>query len=580
MPKILLMALIARAELAQLDDSALNELARYYEAIWHRLDGQFGALTRQIEEAQAAGKLPVLRVPGSGVPLEADEFSANWLYRQRRYYALMDQLEAEMSRLGIASIDITTKQQRNALLLGLDHASRLQIAALPDDIARLGATWNRVPFDALESMIGFVGDGSPLAYKFADMPAQIADAVRQTLITGIATGRNPRRVAADAKTVSDGALVNALTTCRTETSRAYRTASMQTYRANADVVDGWVWMCARQARTCAACWGMDGLFFPLSVEFVDHPNGRCTALPVTKPWSELGVTGIKERQVRGWDSETHFRKLSEADQRMVLGRSKFEAWQSGELKLRDIPVLEPSAVWGDHYRVQTLQELGIERWNSSSGMLDLLNAEDIAKLTKSEYIAKLEQEGAIRTQDVPAKIHPVIKTYEELQATTHALIGDSESMDELEHSFVRATPDIAGEIKHGRVSINKATGQPEAGLSATGIRPGLLTTRREVAQLMLGEPTTYAKGNALETGLPSHVYIIDGKKVGTGSDNEPLLDPKSVRVVAQIHDDLVNGPQPFSELSWLKHHPNDPFYAYERAVEAVSKKRKLIKRTR
>ena len=359
MPKILLMALIARAELARLDDAALAEMASYYDAAWERLQSQFDGITKLIEEAEADGMSPVLRPPGSGVPLGDAEFSANWLFRQRRYYELMDQLEAEMSRLGISSFKLVEKQQRNALLLGLDHAQRLTAAALPAGVAAIRASFNRVPFDAVESLVGFLGDGSPLAYKFSDLPGAVADAVKESLVTGLATGRNPRRIAAEVRKASDGAFVNALTTCRAETLRAYRTASTATYRANDDVVSGWIWAAAEQPETCAACWGMHGSFHPLTKEMVDHPNGRCVQIPVTKSWAELGFKGTKESQVKGWDPEERFARLSEDEQRRVLGRTKFEAWRSGELTLRDIPTLEASPIWGDHYRVKTLQELGM-----------------------------------------------------------------------------------------------------------------------------------------------------------------------------------------------------------------------------
>lgn len=352
-----------RKEIHALDNSALVELDRSYRAIAARLQTQLDALTKQIQAAQAQGKQAVLRVAGSGAKLKPNEFSANWLFRQKRYRELLDQTEAEIARYARMAVQTTREQQERALQLGLDHAKGLTTAAVGKVPAGVAWTFNRVPFDAVQNIIGVLRDGSPLEYKFIGLGAETAQAVKDALITGIATGRNPRVIAREVNKATDGALLNALTTCRTETMRAYRTAAHETYKANDDVVNGWVWSCAHQAHTCAACWGMDGTFHPLSEELVDHPNGKCSMRPMSKTWSEIlgKPTTAKETSTspKGWDPEKAFRQLSEKDQRQVLGKRRFELWQEGKITLRDLPVKERSKVWGDHYRVKTLRELGL-----------------------------------------------------------------------------------------------------------------------------------------------------------------------------------------------------------------------------
>ncbi|MGB7202438.1 MAG: hypothetical protein WBD16_09245 [Pyrinomonadaceae bacterium] len=52
-----------------------------------------------------------------------------------------------------------------------------------------------------------------------------------------------------------------------------RAETLAQYRKNADVLLGWRWLAAKQARTCDYCLGMDGQQFPLHVDF--EPMNKC-----------------------------------------------------------------------------------------------------------------------------------------------------------------------------------------------------------------------------------------------------------------------------------------------------------------
>lgn len=54
---------------------------------------------------------------------------------------------------------------------------------------------------------------------------------------------------------------------------ANRARTLQTYREQSDVIEGWRWLAAKQPRTCDYCLGMDGQQFPLHVEF--EPINKC-----------------------------------------------------------------------------------------------------------------------------------------------------------------------------------------------------------------------------------------------------------------------------------------------------------------
>ena len=79
-------------------------------------------------------------------------------------------------------------------------------------------------------------------------------------------------------------------------------------------------------------------------------NCRCARVPVTKTWAELGFTGIRERPSLHRSSEAYFNRLSEANQRAILGDAGFEAWKRGDypmsewVKQQDNPGWRPSYV--------------------------------------------------------------------------------------------------------------------------------------------------------------------------------------------------------------------------------------------
>lgn len=138
---------------------------------------------------------------------------------------------------------------------------------------------------------------------------------------------------------------------RTETLRAYRAATHETYLANSDIVEGWYWLSARNMRTCAMCWAMDGTFHKPEDTLDDHPNGRCTAVPKIKGMElPMRQTGVQA-----------FEKLSDADKLRVLGPSKYAAYRAGDLQLKQLIGTKYSDQWGRMFYERSLKDvLGAE----------------------------------------------------------------------------------------------------------------------------------------------------------------------------------------------------------------------------
>ena len=120
-------------------------------------------------------------------------------------------------------------------------------------------------------------------------------AMKDALIEGVIVGDHPEHVARDmlarTETVFNGGLTRAMTLSRTEMLDAYRAGSAYVHRASADLVEGWQWYASTDRKACSACFARHGTIHPVSEPGPDdHPRGRCTRLPVLKPWSELGIT--------------------------------------------------------------------------------------------------------------------------------------------------------------------------------------------------------------------------------------------------------------------------------------------------
>jgi SPP1 gp7 family putative phage head morphogenesis protein len=321
-----------RRALLRKERKAAVRLIETYGTAWARLERELAKLTAQIAEARAKGE-PV------------NQF---WLARQQRYGDLLRRVGEEMRKFSDAAEIMITKQQSAAAKAGLRDSVALMSAAV--ESAGVRTAFNKLPVAAVENMVGFLGDGSPLRSLLDQIPRSGRAIVEQGLIEGVALGRNPRAIASQIREGLGGNMVRALTIARTEMLRAYRTASHQAYQANADVLTGWVWRSSRSRRSCAACIALDGTFFPLAQPMRPHPRCRCTMIPA--------VRGVEVDRGVDW-----FKQQSADVKRSILGTDKaYEAIKRGDLKLEDLVGLQRSAQWGDSY-----VQIGVKRALAGEG---------------------------------------------------------------------------------------------------------------------------------------------------------------------------------------------------------------------
>lgn len=124
---------------------------------------------------------------------------------------------------------------------------------------------------------------------------------------------------------------------RTATFTAYRSAKLQTYRNNSHIVSSWVWHSAANERTCAVCWAKHGSVHPLDEEMSSHVNCRCSMVPKTKTWKELGfnVPDHLETSIVVEEGESLFAKQDMRTKQLVLGPTAYKAYENKEITLSD-----------------------------------------------------------------------------------------------------------------------------------------------------------------------------------------------------------------------------------------------------
>jgi hypothetical protein len=291
-----------------------------------------------------------------------EPWSLSKLYEAQRLETLKKLITGEIDQFGALAKTMVGRLQEDGAHLGLDAAQHLMQAQVPP-----GISWSfgQPSQEALAQLVGATQSGSPLAMLFNGFGAEAAQKAGQALITGVSLGQNPRQFAGAVKDALGISRNRALVISRQESLRCYRSAALESYRANDDVVGQWRWTCAKNKRSCIACLMMDGKLFPLTQEFVGHVQDRCAPVPVTKDWSEiLGPLGIDTSAIPDTrpnieTGEAWFHRQSEETQRSVLGSSAYDLWRSptSKITLQDFVGYKSDKVWGDKIRVRSLKDL-------------------------------------------------------------------------------------------------------------------------------------------------------------------------------------------------------------------------------
>lgn len=330
-----------RAQLDTHEETAVRQMTDALDVAESSIREQLDALVERMEQALLGG----------------ETLSESWLFQEARYRSLLDQCETALGTLATEQAAPLADAQREAVLVTAEHTETVTRAALGELPEGVTVPWNRLPVKTLESFVGFASDGSPLKDLLEELGPDAGKTVRESLLRGIAEGKNPKQIARYAEDALGGNRNRALTIARTEVNRAARAATIRGYRENSDVVSGWTWLAALSTRTCAACWAMHGTKHGHDEELDDHPNGRCVAAPDVRSLAEIvGDPSLPDNRAVIEPGPAQFERLSAAQQEEILGAGAYALFTAGKINLSHMVVQTTDARWGTMRRPATLAE--------------------------------------------------------------------------------------------------------------------------------------------------------------------------------------------------------------------------------
>lgn len=227
---------------------AARQITDFYRAVRAKISADLLKLLKRIAAAEAAGV----------------EITPNWLFQERRFRRLIEQVELELGRFSRKAAVVAEGDRASAIIGAVRDAERF--------IEHWEVSFEKLPVSAIDELVSRVAQGSPLRLLFQDMVGDLSENFARTLVADLAAGEGPRstgyRLAKLMGNV-DGALWKGQLIARTESIGAYRRVSQQRW-LDAQLEE-WMWLSTFSPRTCAQCLAMHGKVFPMTTPFASHP---------------------------------------------------------------------------------------------------------------------------------------------------------------------------------------------------------------------------------------------------------------------------------------------------------------------
>lgn len=316
---------------------------------------------------------------------QADDLIAAWLHALRETRQELDKAlsvgdldraaRLEVSRRAIAEQILEAARATNQALapgarLAVENAASSQEELIASQLPHgLDIGFRRPDPEALRAIVERTTQ--QITVRTYYLSREAVTAMTRALRLGISGGLNPReaarRMVADTEGIFNGNITRALVIARTEMLDAHRAAARAVDLANRDVLAGWQWYAKLDSRTCPSCIAQHGSLHDIDEPGpLDHHQGRCTRLPKTKTWQELGFDIAEPRGLEVEAGPDWFNRQPEEVQRDILGPKRYEAWRAGGYPFDEWSQSRASDGWRTAYHAGKVGEPpeGGWRWPS------------------------------------------------------------------------------------------------------------------------------------------------------------------------------------------------------------------------
>lgn len=317
-------------EHAQALDAMVYENTMYMSGRWvtirNRLQNKADEVAKEIYALQQSGK----------------EVTQAWLNEHAYYRALAEQADNAAGQYAGWAKNYTQQQVVKAARFSTDMGT-LVTGRLYDTTAM--GYFKGLPQGQIESIQAITLRDAPLDKLFRDISPNHYDELTNSLMTGLSMGMPMTEIAGLMMNVVDITYKRALLISRTEVNRAHRSATLRTYQ---QYEIPYYRRIASRGHACFACMMLDGTLYTSKEALDDHPNGACQMVPVLDPDSKS----------TDWEhGKERFEKMSEAEQRKIMGNNYFDAWKRGDFTLDQMVVVRQHPVWGGSPGIRPLKEL-------------------------------------------------------------------------------------------------------------------------------------------------------------------------------------------------------------------------------
>lgn len=310
------------------EKEVLLQLARDWVPTYKYLRKQVDALVDIIRTKQAAGE---------DVPIE-------YIYSHQRYRAMMEQAERAIRQYNKAAQKVISGAEADAVEIGSANGQQLISIAEPG-----APMWTRTNKREARIMDGMLSEVSPLSELLDKSYSQTRAEINKVLTIGLGTGQGSAWIADQMTKAGQVPYERALLIARTEVNRAYRQANLETMRSSR-ATKGYRRMCYPPT-ACFACLMLDGEYYDKMEDFSDHPNGKCSAVPVTNHFDPIDDPSWERGQQWFMDQDPD-------TQRKLMGAGRYELWKDHGVDPASMVYIKPNDIWGGSPAVRTLEDLG------------------------------------------------------------------------------------------------------------------------------------------------------------------------------------------------------------------------------